>query len=92
MLRSELIDRLSERFPQLRREDVAISVEEIFTGVSQTLAAGGRVEIRRFGTFELLRKKAMVGRNPATGAAVPMPATCRPHFRPARELRELVDR
>jgi len=51
MTRSELITRLSERFPQLVIKDVQVSVSEIIDGLSQALIKGDRVEVRSFGSF-----------------------------------------
>lgn len=90
MTRSELIDALSERFPQLVRQDAELTVTEIFAAISRTLAEGGRVEIRGFGSFCLNYRAPRIGRNPKTGEKVSVPGKYVPQFRAGKELRELV--
>jgi len=91
MVRSELITALAERFPQLPRAGVDSSVTAILVAVANTLSSGGRVEIRGFGSFTLTYRPPRIGRNPATGAPVEVRGTWRPHFKPGRVLRELID-
>jgi integration host factor subunit beta len=59
--------------------------------VSNTLAQGGRVEIRGFGTFSLHRRQSRVSRNRITGAPVALPKRQVPHFKLGKELRERVN-
>lgn len=90
MTRSELIDKLAERFPQLVHADAELSVKVLLDGMTAALVDGGRVEIRGFGSFHLNFRPAKIGRNPRTGEAVSVLAKRSPHFRPGKELRTLV--
>ena len=92
MTRSKLVAMLVDRFPQLVRADADLSVSAILDAIADTLAKGGRIEIRGFGSFSLNHRLARVGRNPKTGAKVTVPAKWTPHFKPGKELRESVDR
>jgi integration host factor subunit beta len=92
MTRSELIQRLASRFPQLTRVDAELAVLAILDKVSEQLAQGGRVEIRGFGVFSVHVRPPRRGRNPKTGERVDVPAKAVPHFKPGTELRERVDR
>ncbi len=89
--RSELIQRLMEANPHLRGRDVETVVQTVFDEISHTLARGGRVELRGFGAFTTRRREARIGRNPRTGAAVPVEGKGMPHFRPGKELRIRVN-
>lgn len=91
MTRSELVALLSSRFPQLTAKDAEVAVKEIITAISETLVAGGRVEIRGFGVFSLSHRPPRTGRNPKTGEKVAVPAKSVPHFKAGKELRESVD-
>lgn len=91
MTRSELILRLTERFPQLVLKDVTISVTEILDKICETLVDGDRVEIRGFGTFSLNHRPPRIGRNPKTGETVAVPGKYVPHFKAGKELRDRVD-
>lgn len=92
MTRSELVSTLAQRFPQLSIQDADISVKEIISAVTETLANGDRVEIRGFGSFSLNYRPPRIGRNPKTGEKVSVPGKWSPHFKAGKELRELVDR
>lgn len=92
MTRSELIQRLAGRFPQLTTVDVEVAVKTILDAVSATLAEGDRAEIRGFGSFSVHARPPRLGRNPKTGEKVPVPEKRVPHFKPGKELKELVDK
>jgi Bacterial nucleoid DNA-binding protein len=67
MTRSKLIQKIAERYPQLTLADAELSVKNIIEAMSNSLASGGRVEVRGFGTFGLNHKPPRIGRNPKTG-------------------------
>lgn len=91
MTRSDLINKLANRFPQLTRQDLDIAVKKLLTKMSDYLAQEGRVEIRGFGSFSVHQRPPRRGRNPKTGEKVQVPAKYVPHFKPGRELRERVN-
>src|SRR2546426_1153813 len=51
-----------------------------------------KIELRGFGSFRIRRRDSRPGRNPKTGAGVLVPAKKVPHFKPGKELRELINR
>lgn len=53
MTRSDLIAALAARFPKLMAKDAEVAVKEILEALGHSLARGGRVEIRGFGSFDL---------------------------------------
>jgi integration host factor subunit beta len=91
LTKSELIARLAQRYPQLVAKDADFAVKTILDEMSRTLALGRRIEIRGFGSFSLNIRPARQGRNPKSGAKVIVPEKRVPHFKPGKELRELVD-
>lgn len=91
MTKSELIDHLSASFPQLTAKDTDEAVKVIVDAMTATLVAGGRIEIRGFGSFSLNFRPARAGRNPKSGEQVDVPAKWVPHFKAGKELRERVD-
>lgn len=91
MTRSDLVSMIANRFPQLVRADADLSVSAILDAIAGTLAKGGRLEIRGFGSFSLNHRPARLGRNPKTGEKVSVPAKWTPHFKAGKELRESVD-
>ena len=91
MTRSDLVARLSERFPQLTLRDTEFAVKTILDAMSDALARGHRIEIRGFGSFSVSRRPQRLGRNPRSGEQVVIPEKRVPHFKPGKSLREAVD-
>src|SRR4051812_3362100 len=92
MTKSELIDRISARYPQLLALDAAAAVKAILNAMTQSLVEGNRIEVRGFGSFDLHNRPERTGRNPKTGQLVAVPAKVRPHFKAGIELRERVNK
>lgn len=91
MNRSDLIQNLAAKFPDLKASDAEHAVKLILDEISITLANKGRVEVRGFGSFENNIRPIRKGRNPKTGVTVMVPAKAVPHFKAGKELRERVD-
>ena len=91
MTKSELIAQLAADNPHLRQPDVELIVATIFDEIAAALARGDRVELRGFGAFSAKRRDARTGRNPRTGAAVPVAGKAVPYFKPGKELRERIN-
>ena len=90
MTKSELIIRLTERYPQLALADTELVVRTILDAVSQSLATGKRVEIRGFGSFVVNSYKSYTGRNPKTGESIDVKPKKLPFFKVGKELKERV--
>lgn len=91
MTKSELIDLLATKQPQLKYSDVELAVKTMLEQMSHTLANGERIEIRGFGSFSLHYRPPRMGRNPKSGDQVSLPGKYVPHFKPGKELRERVN-
>ena len=91
MTKSELIEQLAAKQPQLEYRDVELAVKELIDQLSTALSAGQRIEVRGFGSFSLHYRPPRIGRNPKTGDSVQVPDKHVPHFKPGKELRERVD-
>ena len=91
MTKSELIADLSAANPHLLGRDIELIVGTIFNEITAALARGERVELRGFGAFTVKRRDARTGRNPRTGAAVPVDEKAVPFFKAGKELRERVN-
>jgi integration host factor subunit beta len=92
MTKSELIAELAAANPHLQGSDVDTIVGTIFSEITGALARGNRVELRGFGAFTIKKRDARTGRNPRTGAAVPVEEKVVPFFKAGKELRERVNR
>jgi integration host factor subunit beta len=91
MKKSELIAELAQRadLSKKRAEEV---VNCVFRSMAESLVEGHRIEIRGFGSFSTKDYDPYLGRNPKTGAEVPVRAKRAVHFKVGKELRERVDK
>ena len=76
----------------LSKKRAEIVVDTVFGGIVATLHRGERVELRGFGSFGLRRHGPRQGRNPRTGDRVDVPSKRVAHFKPGKELKELINR
>lgn len=90
MNKSKLIELLSEKLtqPKKKAEDV---INLVFDTMTETLAMGGRIEIRGFGSFATKSYKPYKGRNPRTGDAIAVEPKKLPAFKVGKELRESIN-
>ena len=91
MTKSELVEIIAAKQTQLSIKDVELAVKTIIDQMSETLSSGQRIEIRGFGSFSLHYRSPRVGRNPKTGESVTLEAKHVPHFKPGKELRDIVN-
>ena len=91
MTKSELIERLTFENGALNKREAELIVNTIFASIGDTLADGGRVEIRGFGSFTVRERDAREARNPKSGEVVRIPAKKTPFFKTGKELRERVN-
>lgn len=92
MTKSELILRLSKKFPHLYQRDLEALVNTVFDSISDTLNEGGRVELRGFGAFSIRERAARKARNPKNGQEVMISKRFAIYFRTGKELRERVNK
>jgi integration host factor subunit beta len=65
-------------------------VQKTFDAIVNILVAGGRVELRNFGIFEVRWRKSRKARNPRTGEKVTVPEKCTVTFKPGQAMEERV--
>ena len=92
MIKSDLVGRMRQQNPHLLQQEVETVVDAIFDEITATLARGGRVELRGFGTFSVKVHEARSGRNPRTGALVPVPKKAHLHFKTGKEMKVRLNR
>ncbi|MBE7371005.1 MULTISPECIES: HU family DNA-binding protein [Dermacoccus] len=85
MNKADLVDRLEERLGSKRAALEA--VEAVVDVIIREVAAGNKVGITGFGTFERVDRAARTGRNPRTGEAVHIDATAVPKFTPGTNFK-----
>jgi integration host factor subunit beta len=88
MKRSELIALMAAKNEHLTVEEIESVIDTIFNGITATLIAGGRVELRDFGIFTVKRRNARSARNPRSGDSVSVAAKAFPFFKAGKKLRD----
>ena len=91
MNRNELIAQVAQA-AGLTRKDATAAVASVFEAVSNALAAGDKVSLPGFGTFEVREHAARTARNPRTGDAIEGPASKAPAFKPGKTLKDAVNK
>jgi integration host factor subunit beta len=91
MIKSELVQRIAVRNPHLYLRDVEKIVNAILDEITSALSRGDRVELRGFGAFSVKHRDARIGRNPRTGAHVPVDEKAVPFFKTGKEMRERLN-
>lgn len=58
--------------------------------VKQEVAAGNKVQLIGFGTFESAKRAERKGKNPKTGEEIIIPACTVPKFKPGKDFKQSV--
>ena len=73
-------------------KDVQRVVQEFLDSVTERLGKGNRFEFRDFGVFEVVLRKAKVGRNPKSPEkAIPIPPTRVVKFTPGKKMKRVIE-
>lgn len=89
MTRKEIVKTISEKLglTQLVAHEI---VQKTFDAIIETLVEERRIELRKFGVFEVRRRKARRARNPKTGRVVDVPEKFTVSFKPGKEMEARV--
>lgn len=89
MNKGELIDRIAEEANVTKKQADAI-LSAILETIQEEVAAGNKVTLVGFGTFEPRERSEREGRNPKTGEVMTIPATRVPAFSAGKMFKEKV--
>lgn len=87
MDRLQFIKRIAKMYPRLKSKEAEYIVKVILDALCDTLATGGRIEIRGFGSFSLNQLPPKQNFGHKTGFVLKESPKYIPHFKPAKELR-----
>jgi len=90
MNKSQLINVVAEK-ANLNKKTADAAVAAVFEAIEEALAAGEKVQLIGFGTFEVKERAERIGRNPATGAEIKIEACKYPSFSAGAKLKEKVN-
>ena len=91
MNKNELIAAVAER-SNLTKKDSEAAVSAMIEAISDALCEGDKVQLVGFGSFEVKKRDARVGRNPKTKEPIEIPATKVPVFKAGKLLKDNVAR
>ncbi len=90
MNKTELIAAVAEA-TNVSKKDAAAAVAATFDAITKAIAAGDKVQLPGFGTFEARARAAREGKNPLTGEAITIAACKVPAFKAGKALKEAVN-
>jgi len=91
MIKSEMAAILARKLTHISEKDIALTLNELLEKMSNTLANGGRIEVRGFGSFNLHYRPPRNAHNPKTGERLITKAKYSPHFKPGKEMRDRIN-
>ncbi|MBO8127094.1 MAG: HU family DNA-binding protein [Firmicutes bacterium] len=89
MNKTGLVSAVAEK-TGLTKKAAGEAVDAVLNTISEALAAGDKVTLIGFGTFEVRERKARKGVNPATGEEITIPASKVPAFKAGKALKDQV--
>ncbi|WP_119417895.1 HU family DNA-binding protein [Desertibaculum subflavum] len=90
MNKVDLIAKVAEE-TGLSKTDATRAVDSVFEIITKALKKGDEVRLVGFGTFNVSKRAASVGRNPRTGEQIEIPASKQPKFRAGKGLKDSVN-
>jgi DNA-binding protein HU-beta len=91
MNKSEMVDAVAKA-TKISKKDSEAAVNAFLDTVTKTLMKGDKVVLVGFGTFEVKKRAARIGRNPSTKKAMYIPASKAPVFKAGKGLKEKVNK
>ena len=91
MNKNELITAMAAK-AEMSKKDAEKALRAFEDVVIAELVGGGKVQLVGFGTFDVAERAAREGRNPQTGAPMPIPASKAPRFKVGKALKDAVNK
>lgn len=90
MNKAELIDALAEQ-AGLAKSQAEGALNALIEIVESTVAAGDKIQLPGFGSWERRERSAREARNPQTGETINVPAAKVPAFKPGQKFKDRVN-
>ncbi|MBD3385182.1 integration host factor subunit beta [candidate division KSB1 bacterium] len=91
MTKADIVDIISEGTGLTKVETQAV-VDGFMATVQYALKKGERVDLRGFGSFRPVRRKARIARNPKTNDPVNVPEHNTVLFKPSKDLKTFLNK
>ena len=89
MTKTQLIEALAKQAGVEKKEAKQV-LDGLTSLIHTTMKKGGEVKLQELGKFKVVKRKARMGRNPATGAPIKIAAKTVAKFYVAKSLRDIV--
>jgi len=86
----QLAANLSKVHEDIPTRQVEELLDDTFELISNYVARGVKLRVTGFGVLQARARAARMGRNPATGESIAIPASKKIAFKPAKEFKTLV--
>lgn len=90
MNKTQLIQKIAEN-GNMTKKDAETALNAVVAAISDAVAAGEKVQVSGFGSFDVKARDARTGRNPKTGEAVEIAASKRVVFSAAQALKDKIN-
>ena len=90
MNKTQLIDVVATK-TGLTKKAAEAAVNAVNEAITEALAAGDKVQVIGFGTYEVKERAARDGRNPKTGEIIKIAASKAPAFTAGKALKDAVN-
>lgn len=91
MNKMELVEHVAGE-TELSKAASAAAIDAVMKGITKALKKGEEVQLVGFGTFSVRKRAAGKGRNPATGAAIKIPASKNARFKAGTALKAAINK
>ena len=89
MNKAELINVVAAA-AEVSKKDAELVITATFDAITDALKEGEKVQLVGFGSFEVKKRAARIGRNPRTKEEIEIPATVLPVFKAGKLLKDTV--
>ncbi len=89
MNKAELINAVAAA-TEFSKKDAEAAVNAALEAITTALQEGDKVQLVGFGSFEVKKRAARVGRNPKTNDTIEIPASVVPVFKAGKVLKDAV--
>ncbi len=90
MNKTDLIDAIAES-ADISKASAARAIDSLTAAIASSLKKKEAVTLAGFGTFTVKERAARTGRNPRTGEAIEIKASCSMGFKPGKALKDAIN-
>ena len=91
MNKTELIAEVAKKCG-ISKKDAEKAVTTTFDTIADALSQGDKVQLVGFGSFEVKKRAARIGRNPKTKETIEIPASVVPVFKAGKALKDSISK